>query len=205
MLEVSGLSKRFGGIVAAEDLALSLYPGEITALIGPNGAGKTTVFNLLTGFIKPDNGRARLNGTEVVGLTPDAVARSGMVRSFQDVRLFQRLTCLDNVALAVPGQAGEQFDQLWWNPGAVGADSRQARTRAMHWLSFVGLEDRAHTLAADLGYGEAKLVALARVMATEAPVLLLDEPASGNRHRMGGADEGAYRSGSRRGPHGLPG
>ncbi len=179
VLEVAGLSKRFGGIVAAEDLALVLSPGEITALIGPNGAGKTTVFNLLTGFIRPDDGRARLNGTDVVGLTPDAVARSGMVRSFQDVRLFQRLSCLDNVALAVPDQAGERFDRLWWNPASVRDDVSSARARAMHWLEFVGLEDRALTPAAGLGYGEAKLVALARVMATEAPVLLLDEPASG--------------------------
>ena len=179
VLVVSGLSKSFGGIVAAEELEFRLHPAEITALVGPNGAGKTTVFNLLTGFIAADQGSVLLRGQELVGNTPDAVARSGMVRSFQDVRLFSRLTCLDNVAMAAPHQSGERFDQIWTRPGPAAADAVRARELGMHWLEFVGLADRALTPAADLGYGEAKLVALARVMATEAPVLLLDEPASG--------------------------
>ena len=94
MLEARGISKRFGGIVAAEDLDIELRKGTITALVGPNGAGKTTVFNLLTGFIRPDRGSVKLNGNELVGLNPDKVARMGLVRSFQDVRLFNRISCL---------------------------------------------------------------------------------------------------------------
>lgn len=179
VLKVAGLSKSFGGIVAANDLDFELNAGEITALVGPNGAGKTTVFNLLTGFLPPDAGSAQLLGAEVVGETSDQIARQGMVRSFQDVRLFGQLSCLDNVTLAVPGQSGERFDDLWLRPRGVRADEADARERAMAALDFVGLSERATTPAGALGYGEAKLVALARVMATDAPVLLLDEPASG--------------------------
>ena len=179
VLAVSGLTKHFGGIVAAEGLELALRPGEITALVGPNGAGKTTVFNLLTGFVAPDAGSVLLGGEEVVGQTPDAIARAGMVRSFQDVRLFAQLTCLDNVAMAVPGQSGERFDRLWSSPSQVRRDTDEALGKGLSWLDFVGLADMAKVRTADLGYGEAKLAALARVMATEAPILLLDEPAAG--------------------------
>lgn len=179
VLSTSGLSKYFGGIVAAEDLSLDLCAGQITALVGPNGAGKTTVFNLLTGFLTPDRGSVLLNGREIVGKTPDAIARLGVARSFQDVRLLGRLTCLENVTMAVPDNSGESFGRLWVPGAHTGRDEKAAQATALGWLEFVGLDSMAHKLARDVGYGEAKLVALARVLATEAPVLLLDEPASG--------------------------
>jgi branched-chain amino acid transport system permease protein len=137
------------------------------------------VFNLLTGFIAPDSGSVILNGEEIVGKTPDAIARLGVARSFQDVRLFGRLTCLQNVTMAVPGQRGERFERLWYPGAGTGEDELEARAKAMSWLHFVGLSHLAEACASDIGYGEAKLVALARVLATEAAVLLLDEPASG--------------------------
>jgi branched-chain amino acid transport system permease protein len=179
VLSTQGVSKRFGGIVAANDLAIELRRGTITALVGPNGAGKTTVFNLLTGAIPPDSGSILLNGEELVGLEPYQVARKGMVRSFQDVRLFNRLSCLQNVMMAVQHQPGENFGTLAVAKGRVDAAEDVTRDKAMEWLRFVGMGDFADVSAAALSYGQTKLVSLARVLATEADVLLLDEPASG--------------------------
>ena len=179
VLETSGVGKRFGGIVAANDLHIELRRGTIAALVGPNGAGKTTVFNLLTGAIAPDSGSVKLNGDELVGLNPAQVARKGLVRSYQDVRLFNRLSCLQNVMMAVQHQAGENFATLAFAHRRVVAVEEQTRTAAMDWLGFVGMADFADVPAGALSYGQTKLVSLARVLATEAEVLLLDEPASG--------------------------
>ncbi len=179
VLVATGVTKRFGGIVAAEALDLELRRGTITALVGPNGAGKTTVFNLLTGSIAPDAGSVLLNGEELVGLGPDRIARRGLVRSFQDVRLIQRVTCLENVMLAVQGQEGESIAKLFTAPRAVRARQEGVRAKATEALAFVGMEPFADVLAGSVSYGQSKLVSLARVLATGAEVLLLDEPASG--------------------------
>lgn len=179
VLKVEGLTKAFGGIHAADDLDMEFRRGTITALVGPNGAGKTTVFNLLTGSIVPDRGRVLLNGRDVVGMTPNKVAGLGMVRSFQDVRVFPRLTALDNVMLGVQGQAGERMGRIFFDPRGTARVERQTREKAMEWLSFVGMDGMAAMPAGALGFGQQKLVALARVLATEAEVVLLDEPASG--------------------------
>ena len=179
VLETTAVSKNFGGITAARDLAIQLRRGTITALVGPNGAGKTTVFNLLTGAIPPDRGSVRLNGEELVGLDPARVARRGMVRSFQDVRLFHRMSCLQNVMLAVQEQPGENFATVALSPGKVDESEAETRAKALEWLGFVGMAEFADVPAGALSYGQSKLVSLARVLATEADVLLLDEPASG--------------------------
>lgn len=179
VLETKNVSKRFGGIVAANELNIQLRKGTITALVGPNGAGKTTVFNLLTGFIAPDAGSVKLNGHELVGLDPARVARLGLVRSFQDVRLFNRLSCLQNVMMAVQEQPGENFATLFFQHAWIVKAEEATRERAMKWLGFVGMADFADLPAGGLSYGQTKLVSLARVLATEAEVLLLDEPASG--------------------------
>ncbi|MGH9135238.1 MAG: ATP-binding cassette domain-containing protein, partial [Ilumatobacteraceae bacterium] len=179
VLETRGVAKRFGGIVAAYDLHIELRRGTITALVGPNGAGKTTVFNLLTGAITPDAGSVKLNGDELVGLNPAQVARKGLVRSFQDVRLFGRMSCVQNVALAVQDQAGENFATLALGHRRAVAVEQRTRAKAMDWLGFVGMAEFADVAASSLSYGQTKLVSLARVLATEAEVILLDEPASG--------------------------
>jgi branched-chain amino acid transport system permease protein len=179
ILEVHGLSKRFGGIVAADALDLTLHRGSISALVGPNGAGKTTLFNLLTGAIPLDGGQVLLNGRDVVGMSPDKIARLGMVRSFQDVRVFPRLTVLENVAIGIPGHPGEHLGPLMSQPRRVRRHEREALAQAREWLEFVGLERLAEARMHDLGFGQQKLVAFARVLATEAELLLLDEPASG--------------------------
>jgi branched-chain amino acid transport system permease protein len=178
-VEVRGLSKRFGGIVAVDDLSFELQPGLITALVGPNGAGKTTVFNLLTGVVRPDSGVVLLNGQDVTGKRLDQVTRLGMARSFQDVRVHARLSALENVMLGVQGQPGEDIRSLLLSPWSVRRHEREARERAMDCLAFVGLTDAAAMPAGALAFGQQKLVALARVLATQAEVLLLDEPASG--------------------------
>jgi branched-chain amino acid transport system permease protein len=177
-LEVRALSKSFGGIRAVEGLDLSLERGQITGLIGPNGAGKTTVFNLLTGALKPDRGIVLLDGRDITGLPPHRIARAGMVRSFQDVRTFPRLTVMENVMMGVAGQRGERMSVVL-APLPLRAGDRRTRDRALQWLDFVGLAQRADEPAGSLAFGEQKLVALARVLATDAEVLLLDEPASG--------------------------
>jgi branched-chain amino acid transport system permease protein len=179
VLSVVNLSKRFGGITAADALTMQLRRGTITALVGPNGAGKTTVFNLLTGAIRPDAGEVTLNGRNIVGLRPDDVAKLGMVRSFQDVRTFPRLTVAQNVMLAVQDQPGERISNLFLRPRLTASGERKARHAALQWLSFVGMENFADYPAGALAFGQQKLVALARILATNAEVVLLDEPASG--------------------------
>jgi branched-chain amino acid transport system permease protein len=179
VLQVRGLSKRFGGIIAAQDLDMDLHRGTITALVGPNGAGKTTVFNLLTGFIRPDAGSVVLNGTELRGRSPERIARMGMVRSFQDVRIVPRLSCLQNVMLGVQDQTGERMNKLFLAPRRSDDAEKATREKAEEWLHFVGMADFADVPGGALSFGQSKLVALARVLATEADVLLLDEPASG--------------------------
>jgi branched-chain amino acid transport system permease protein len=179
VLRAEGLRKSFGGIAAARELDLALSPGKITALVGPNGAGKTTVFNLLTGFVIPDAGVVLLHGTDVTRLTPWKTVARGLARSFQDVRLFEHMTVLDNVLAAIPGQPGERLGPLFLAPRRVAAAERENRDKASDYLAFVGLSGKAGDIAGSLAFGEQKLVALARLIATEANVLLLDEPAAG--------------------------
>jgi branched-chain amino acid transport system permease protein len=179
VVEVTGLSKSFGGIQAVDGLDFELAAGQITGLIGPNGAGKTTVFNLLTGSIAPDSGSVVLRGEDITAQPPNRVAQKGMVRSFQDVRVYPRLSALQNVMMGVPHQSGEHAATLFFAPWRVVRGERQTRRRAMECLDFVGLADKAHESAGEMAFGEQKLVALARLLATDADILLLDEPASG--------------------------
>lgn len=179
IVRVEDLAKHFGGIYAVNGVNLALREQQITALIGPNGAGKTTIFNLITGVLTPDRGKVFLRGQEITGKSPNEVANLGMARSFQDTRLFRRLTVLDNVAMAVPHQTGENVAALALRP--VRSRHREAETqaKAMGYLELIGMADKAHERVANLGYGEQKVVAIARLLATECPVLLLDEPTSG--------------------------
>jgi len=179
VLRVQGLSRSFGGIQAVDDCTFEVQPGVITGLIGPNGAGKTTVFNLITGFLSANHGSIRLQGTEILGLSPHRVERLGVVRTFQHLRLWNKMSVLENVLLGCATPAGENVFSLFLRAGAVRAEEQRARDRAMEVLSFFGLTDRARELAEDLAYPEQKLLSMARIFATDAPVLLLDEPTSG--------------------------
>lgn len=178
-LVASGVSKRFGALTAVADLDIVLEPGRVTALLGPNGAGKTTVFNLLTGRLPADSGTISLHGERIDGRPVHVGVARGMARTFQDVRTFRRLTVLDNVRIAVPDQPGERMTTLYLRPFRVRRGERATTEVALDWLEFVGLGDRADVRAGDLSFGEQKLLAVARALATGADVLLLDEPASG--------------------------
>jgi branched-chain amino acid transport system ATP-binding protein/branched-chain amino acid transport system permease protein len=178
-LQVRDLSKHFGGIRAVQGVDLDVESGTITGLVGPNGAGKTTIFNLLTGALPSDSGTVHLYGDDVTGLPPHEVASRGMVRTFQDVRVFARLSVLENVMLAVQSQPGERLRELFFVPWRPVRAERATRERALEALAFVNLTAKAYQPAGALVYGDQKLVVLARALATGAQVLLLDEPASG--------------------------
>jgi ABC-type branched-subunit amino acid transport system ATPase component len=177
-LRCEGLSKSFDGVRALVGVSLELPPSGIVAIIGPNGAGKTTLINVLTGFLRPDAGRAFLGARELTRLPPHKVARLGIARTFQDLRLISLVAALENVLLARPNQKGEE---LWRALLRVGVAAEEARNRdeALRWLRFVGLEEKANEAAGELSYGQQKLLTLACCLATGARILLLDEPVAG--------------------------
>ena len=164
LLEVSHLSKDFGGLRAVSDLTFSLEEGEILGLIGPNGAGKTTAFNLMSGFIAPSGGSVRLNGHDLIGLPPNAIVKRGIARTFQVVKPFRKLTVLENVVLA-----------------AFLHDSHRdtATAEALRILAMLDLAEKAHGYASDLTLAQQKRLEIARCLATRPRLLFLDEPMGG--------------------------
>jgi ABC-type branched-subunit amino acid transport system ATPase component len=182
-LRCEGLSKSFDGVRALADVRLELPPSGIVAVIGPNGAGKTTLINVLTGFLRPEAGRAFLGEQDLTRLAPQRVARLGMARTFQDLRLISLVPALENVLLARPNQKGEE---LWRALLRFGVAREEARNReeALRWLRFVGLEEKANEAAGELSYGQQKLLTLACCLATGARILLLDEPVAGVHPEM---------------------
>lgn len=179
VLELRDLKKSFGGLTAVNGASFKIPRGKITALIGPNGAGKTTIFNMITGTLKPDSGQVYLRDKEITLLGAVKIAQSGIARSFQDVRLCERLTALENVMVAVPNQLGENLLNLVFKPRACRRREKEVRARAFECLAVLGVSDKAFELISDLSYGDQKLVAIARLLATDCEVLLLDEPTSG--------------------------
>jgi branched-chain amino acid transport system permease protein len=188
LLDLTGVSKRFGGIQAVRDLTFRLLPGRVTGLVGPNGAGKTTMFNLVTGFLPADSGSIRYRDQDITDWPPYRIARIGIARSFQDVRIFPRMSALDNVMVSAQHQSGERVMQAALGLRRVAREERLNRERSLGYLDFVGLGGKARVFAQSLSYSEQKLLALARMLATEADCLLLDEPMAGldpgTRHRM---------------------
>jgi branched-chain amino acid transport system ATP-binding protein len=167
LLEVRGISKRFGGLVALHRVDLAVESQEILGLIGPNGAGKTTLFNVISGIYRPEEGSIRLDGRDLVGLSPSTICRAGIGRTFQIVRPFAKLSVLDNVMVAALYGQGD------------GTGLSAARGEAFRWLTFVGLADRASVQAGSLTLGQRKRLELARALATEPKLLLLDEVMAG--------------------------
>lgn len=179
ILEARGLVKHFGGVAAVDGCDLALAPGRITAVIGPNGAGKTTIFNLLTGFVPPDAGRVVFQGREITGWTPSAIARVGVGRTFQDVRIWPRLTVIENVLVAMPAQLGERPLLVWPVIPAVSRQERDNLEAAWRLLERFGLEPKANESGSALSYAQQKMLSLARLTALDASVMLLDEPTAG--------------------------
>ena len=177
VLEARNMTRRFGGLIAVNDVSFDVYEGEIFGLIGPNGAGKTTLFNLMTGLTPPSGGTLSYNGQTVTGLQPNRVAALGLSRTFQNIRLFRGLSALENVKIAqhVRTHAG-----LWQGVfGTSRPEEAQVERRAWELLDLVGLSDRAGELASNFSYGDQRRLEIARALATEPRVLLLDEPAAG--------------------------
>jgi ABC-type branched-subunit amino acid transport system ATPase component len=178
-LTASGLEVNFGGLRALRDCGFDVEQGCVTCLVGPNGAGKTTIFNVITGFLKPDAGTVSFRGVKLDGLKPREIVTAGISRTFQNLRLFVDLTALDNVIVALPMQSGETPLTAIFRPLHVARAQARRREEARQILEHVGLADRAREFVRNMSYGEQKLLTVARGLATGAELLLLDEPASG--------------------------
>jgi branched-chain amino acid transport system ATP-binding protein len=179
ILGVESLTRRFGGLTAVSKVSFVVNPREITAIIGPNGAGKTTLFNLLSGFLAPDEGCIILDGVDIKGRRPDQIARLGLVRTFQLVRLFKDMMVRENLLvgfhLQSRGGIAAGLSLRKW----VRNQERRLREEADHWLHFVGLIDKAYEPASVLTYGQQRLLEVARALCAKPKLLMLDEPAAG--------------------------
>lgn len=178
-LEIAGLRKHFGGVKALSDFSCSLERGEILGLIGPNGAGKTTLFNVLTGFISADGGTASFRGTDLLGMPTHRIARLGVARTFQHLRLIYPLSALQNVLFCFGGQMGESLKNVLLKGKASNKQETQYRKTAKSLLEGVGLADKLDVPAAELSYGQQKLLSLVCCLASGADLMLLDEPVAG--------------------------
>jgi len=179
LLQVESLNMRFGGLLAVDDVSFSVHRDEVFAIIGPNGAGKTTVFNCVGGFYKPTSGRITMDGTSITGLPSHKVAQRGLVRTFQNVRLFKQLTVLENLLVAQHTQVEHRLLPGLLNLRRYRAAEEQALARAAQWLDFMGLRDYANREAGNLAYGHQRRLEIARCMITHPRLLMLDEPAAG--------------------------
>ncbi len=183
ILSVTGLTRNFGGLAAVSDVSFAIEPGELVGLIGPNGAGKTTVFNLLTGVYAPSAGRIEFTRGDTVlsigGKRPYAICRAGIGRTFQNIRLFKDLSVLDNVVVAV--QQNHRYPLLasFLRLPPFPAAEADIRARSHELLTLMGLDEKADELARNLPYGDQRHLEIARALATEPTLLLLDEPAAG--------------------------
>lgn len=178
-LTIRGISKRFGGLQALEDINIEVAQGAIHGIIGPNGAGKTTLFNVITGMFGADSGEIRLSGTALPWQKPHMLVPMGIARTFQNIRLFKSMTVLDNVLI---GQHVHTPTPVWSiivNGSAAKRAEEMAEAEAMQALAFVGLEEKAGEIVKNLAYGQQRLVEFARALATKPKIILLDEPAAG--------------------------
>src|SRR5882672_10757113 len=179
VLEARGMTRRFGGLMAVDDVSFGVRQGEIFGLIGPNGAGKTTLFNLMTGLTSPSSGSLLYHGRDITGLRPHRIAALGIARTFQNVRLFGQLSALQNVMIArhIHTKSGVLAGIFGLPPAPD--EERQSRQRALELLDLVGLAGRADVRAGSFAYGDQRRLEIARALALQPQVLLLDEPAAG--------------------------
>lgn len=183
ILELDNIRKVFGGVVAVDDLSVSVDQGSVTSVIGPNGAGKTTVFNMITGFLAPTAGRIFYAGRRLNRLKPHDIASFGVARTFQNVRLFPQMSVLENVMVGrhLRSRAGMIISCLL--PPALRAEEKRVRQEAVEWLDFVGLSAHSEAVAGSLPLGSQRMLEVARALALEPRLLLLDEPAAGLNSR----------------------
>ena len=181
LLELSNVTKHFGGLAAVQDVDLQVWPKQIVSVIGPNGAGKTTVFNLITGIYRPTSGDIRLAGRTLVDLKPNEIVRRGITRTFQNIRLFNNMTVLENVLVGEHTQLkASVLGSIFRTPG-VRHEENEARKRAIDLLSFFGtaLVERQEEYVINLSYADRRRVEIARALAAKPALLLLDEPTAG--------------------------
>jgi len=190
ILSVRGVSKRFGGLQAVSDLSFDVARGSIKAMIGPNGAGKTTLFNLISGFLAPDCGEIVFGGTAVQGMPSYQVASRGMVRTFQHIRLFPKMTVLENIMVGRHVHSRAGFIAGMLNLPFTWKEERRIREKGMEIMELLGIAAHAQAEAVSLAYGQQRVVEIGRALACEPQLLLLDEPAAGLNMRetsdMGG-------------------
>jgi branched-chain amino acid transport system ATP-binding protein len=174
VLKVTDLCKHFGGVKAIDGIDLEVLPGEILGIIGPNGAGKTALINTITGFYRATSGHIHLGATEITHMPMHHIGRMGVSRTFQNIRLFKRMSVLENVLVACKVFTDQPWRAIW-----PGKHRREVMEKAMHWLSLLQLADKANQSAASLAYGDARRLEIVRALAGSPQLLLLDEPAAG--------------------------
>jgi branched-chain amino acid transport system ATP-binding protein len=179
LLELDTVSRHFGGLKVLQDVSFAVRAGTISGLIGPNGAGKTTVFNLITGLLPPTAGSITFNGVSLVGRKPHAITRSGVARTFQNIRIFKEMTLLENVIVGMHRHLDYGLPGLLLALPKYRAAEKRARDRARELLSWMKLDHKADDLADNLSYGAQRKLEIARALATEPTLLLLDEPVAG--------------------------
>ena len=179
LLEFKHVTMRFGGVTALNDVSFHVNEGEIAALIGPNGAGKTTVFNVITGVYAPTEGHVELNGSSIVGMKRSAVTRLGIARTFQNIRLFNEMTALENVLVGADAHSKSSVPGAIFGLPRKRREERAAHEKALELMEFMGIAHRAHDEAKSLPYGDQRRLEICRALATNPELLLLDEPAAG--------------------------
>lgn len=181
LLKLEKVSKHFGGLAAVQDVDLHVYPQEIISVIGPNGAGKTTVFNLITAIYRPSSGDITFDGRSIVGLRPDTIVRRGIARTFQNIRLFNNMSVMENVLVGQHTQLKANLLGSLFRTPDVTHEEKEARRRAIELLSFFGSEliDRQEEYVINLSYAQKRRVEIARALASRPKLLLLDEPTAG--------------------------
>ncbi|HEY0601930.1 MAG TPA: ABC transporter ATP-binding protein [Herpetosiphonaceae bacterium] len=179
LLEAQHITKRFGGLTAVNAVSLEVDPHSIISVIGPNGAGKTTFFNIVTGIYQPDEGTITLDGQSLVGLRPDQIAAQGITRTFQNIRLFNNMTVLENVLVGMHPRLKSSVWQILLHSQGFKEEERKAEDKARKLLEFVRLGHRRNDLARSLAYGEQRRLEIARALASDPKLILLDEPAAG--------------------------
>ena len=179
VLEMQNVEKHFGGVHAIDNFSVKIERGQIHGLIGPNGAGKTTIFNNITGIYAPDAGKILFRGYDITGSSPHRVAQLGIGRTFQNIRLFSNLSVMDNVIIASGNDATYNLAEAIFHNKNYKRREQHLQDKAMHLLEIVGLQDKANERASSLPYGHQRKLEIARAMALEPKLLLLDEPAAG--------------------------
>ena len=183
MLEVFGITQIFGGVTALEDVSFSIRKGDITGVIGPNGAGKTTLFNIISGIYHQSSGQVLLNNVDVSGLPPEKLAPLGMVRTFQNIELFGGMTVLENVMVGLHTKSSSGLLACSLRMPWSRTEERNIRTAALKWLEFTGIAELAEVTASNISFGKGRLLEIARALAVEPGIILMDEPAAGLNSR----------------------